>query len=407
MMKHYCIIGTGVAAVNAAKAIRDIDKETHISLFGAEKLLPYNRIKLSKELFSDLRSEKVLLKKEKWYETQNIRTYPNTKIVSINTVEHQLFTDTGDTFFYDKLLLCTGAKNRSLPVNGVDRRGVFTIREMHEAEDFKTFIEDKESVVNIGGGIQGLETAWSILQAGKKVTIVEVAPRLMARQLDEKTSTLLKRKIEEAGVDIYLNASIKEIVGNDQVEGILLNETRISCDSVIYSIGVVPNLDLVENTSIQTNRGIIVNERMETNLPNVYAAGDVTELHGEVEGLWGRAMDQGKVAGKNMASATEWYEKTTPFTVFNAFGISLFSIGLVDEGQCDTTIIDEDGDEKYTRIFIKDEKIVGVISLEGIVASTPYKMAIEKKTSLNGISLDTVSVKELMSLVKERLSQPA
>jgi nitrite reductase (NADH) large subunit len=229
----------------------------------------------------------------------------------------------------------------------------------------------------------------------------------MARQLDEKTSSLLEKKIKAAGVDIFLNASIKEIVGDNQVEGILLNETRISCDSVIYSIGVVPNLDLVENTPIQTNRGIIVNEKMQTSIQDVYAAGDVTELNGEVEGLWGRAMDQGKVAGKNMASSTEWYEKTTPFTVFNAFGLSLFSIGVVDEGLCDTTIIDEDGADKYTRIFIKDEKIVGVLSLEGIVASTPYKMAIEKKISLNGISLDTVSVKELMSVVKERLSQPA
>lgn len=407
MMKHYCIIGTGVAAVNAAKAIRDIDKEAQISLFGAEKSLPYNRIKLSKELFSDLRSEKVLLKKEKWYGLQNIRTYPNTKIVRIITEDHMLLSETGDMISYDKLLICTGAKNRRLPVNGVDRRGVFSIREMHEAEDFKAFIEDKTSVVNIGGGIQGLETAWSILQAGKKVSIVEVAPRLMARQLDEKTSKLLRRKIEEAGVDIYLNASLKKIVGDDQVNGIVLDDQLISCDSVIYSIGVVPNLDLVEDTVIQSNRGIIVNEKMETNIEDVYAAGDVTELNGEVEGLWGRAMDQGKVAGENMAAVLEVYEKTTPFTVFNAFNMSLFSIGMVDEGLCDTTIMDEDEDEKYTRIFIKDEKIVGVISLEGIVASTPYKMAIEKKISLNGISLDTVSVKELMSFVKEKLLQPA
>lgn len=406
-MKTYCIIGTGVAAVNAAKAIRDVDKEAQISLFGAEKSLPYNRIKLSKELFTDLRSEKVLLKKEKWYESQNIQTYPNTKIAKINTEDQILLTETGDTISYDKLLICTGAKNRSLPVNGVNRRGVFSIREMHEAEDFKAFIEDKTSVVNIGGGIQGLETAWSILQAGKKVSIVEVAPRLMARQLDEKTSKLLTRKIEEAGVDVYLNASIKEIVGGDQVAGIVLNDQLISCGSVIYSIGVVPNLGLVEDTDIQTNRGIIVNEKMETNIQNVYAAGDVTELNGEVEGLWGRAMDQGRVAGKNMVAVNAVYEKTAPFTVFNAFHLSLFSIGLVDEGLCDTTIIDEDGDEKYTRIFIKDEKIVGVISLEGIVASTLYKTAIENKISLNGIPLDTVSVKELMSLVKERLSQPA
>ena len=188
-------------------------------------------------------------------------------------------------------------KIESYPLNGVDKKGVFTIREMHEAEDFKAFIEDKTSIVNIGGGIQGLETAWSLYKTGKKVSIVEVAPRLMAKQLDEKTSHLLKNKIEEAGVEIHLNASINQIIGENEVKGIVIGNQTIPCDSVIYSIGVVPNIDLVENTSIHTNRGIVVNERMETNVEDVYAAGDVTELNGEVEGLWGRAMDQGKVAG--------------------------------------------------------------------------------------------------------------
>lgn len=407
MSKQYCIIGTGVAAVNAAKAIRDHDKESAILLFGAEKSLPYNRIKLSKDLYSDLHSEKVLIKKEKWYQSQNIQTFPNVKIVRIDTDQHTILTLTGETISYDKLLICTGAKNRRLPITGVDKNGVFTIREMHEADDFKAFIEDKSRVVNIGGGIQGLETAWSILKAGKRVSIVEVAPRLMARQLDEKTSSLLKKKVEEAGVEVYLHASIKEIVGEKEVEGIVLDDQILSCDSVIYSIGVVPNLDLIIDTPLQTNRGIIVNEKMETSIKDVYAAGDVTELNGEVEGLWGRAMDQGKVAGKNMTGVTEAYRKTTPFTAFNAFNLSLFSIGCVDESQCDTTILEEDGEEKYTRLFIKNQKIVGAISLEGVVASTPYKTAIESQVSLDGIDLDSISVKELMSVVKERLAQPA
>lgn len=167
--KTYCIIGTGVAAVHAAKAIRDLDPESNILLLGAERSLPYNRIKLSKELFSDLSSEKVLLKKEKWYQAQNIQVLPNTKVERIDTDFHTLHTSAGETIPYDKLLICTGAKNRKLPVDGADKQGVFSIREMHEAEDFKAYIENKTSIVNIGGGIQGLETAWSMVKAGKRL----------------------------------------------------------------------------------------------------------------------------------------------------------------------------------------------------------------------------------------------
>lgn len=402
MSKNYCIIGTGVAAVHAAKAIRDQDKEANIHVFGAEKLLPYNRIKLSKELYSDLRSEKVLLKKEKWYKDQQIETHLNTTIVKINTADRSIVTESSETIHYDKLLICTGAKNRKLSIDGVDKQGVFTIREMHEAEDFKVFLEDKNSVVTIGGGIQGLETAWSIHKAGKKVSIVEVAERLMTRQLDEKTSLLLKEKIEAAGVDVHLNTSINQIVGDHEVEGIVIQDRMIPCDSVLYSIGVIPNIDLVKQTPIATNRGIIVNDKMETNMEHVYAAGDVVELNGEVAGLWNPAMDQGKVAGKNMVASSVSYQKTIPLTVFNAFDFTLFSMGIVDEAQCDTTIIEESGTEKYTRVFIKDEKIVGVISLEGVVASMPYKTAIENEVSLAGIDINHISISDLMSQLKEK-----
>ena len=233
MNKNYCIIGTGVAAVYAAKAIRDQDKEAHIHVFGAEKSLPYNRIKLSKELYSDLSSEKVLIKKEKWYDTQNIEMHLNMRIVGINTDDRSIMTENNETIHYDNLLICTGAKNRKLTIDGSDKQGVFTIREMQEAEDFKAFVEDKEHVVHIGGGVQGLETAWSMHQAGKKVSIVEVAPRLMSRQLDDRASFLLKKKIEAAGVNVYVNTSVDRIIGEKEVEGIIIGNETILCDSVL------------------------------------------------------------------------------------------------------------------------------------------------------------------------------
>ncbi|WP_428910634.1 NAD(P)/FAD-dependent oxidoreductase [Niallia sp. Krafla_26] len=407
MSKIYCIVGTGVAAVYGAKAIRDHDKEANIHVFGTEESLPYNRIKLSKDLYSDLRSEKVLIKKEKWYNDQNIKLHLQTKVTSIDTENQSILTASGESVQYNELLICTGAKNRMLTIDGVEKKGVFTIREMQEAEEFKAFVENKSHVVIIGGGVQGLETAWSIHKTGKKVTIVEVAPRLMARQLDEQTSSLLKDQLESAGVPVYVNTSVEEVIGGNEVEGVRTSQGTIPCDAVLYSIGVIPNLDIAIDTPIATNRGIIVNDQMETNVEHVYAAGDVTEWNGVVAGLWQPAMDQGKVAGKNMVSGSVGYQKTIPSTIFNAFDLSLFSIGLVDENQCDYTLLEEDGKQKYTRIFIKDQKIVGVISLEGVVASLPYKAAIENKVSLDGIDLNHVSVCEVMNELKERQKKSA
>ena len=404
MTKNYCIIGTGVAAVNAAKAIRDQDPEGNILVFGSETSLPYNRIKLSKDLFADLRSEKVLIKKEQWYQKQQIQLFPNTAITQIDVDQHVLITSTGERIFYDKLLICTGSKNRKLTLPGFDKQGVYTIREMHEAEVFKTFIEDKSSIVNIGGGIQGLETAWSLVKAGKKVTILEAAPRLMARQLDEKASSMLKQKMKAVGVDVRLQVGVQQIIGEEAVAGIHVNESTIPCDSVIYSIGVIPNLELVASTPVATKQGIVVNDHMETSVPDVYAAGDVTEWNGAVEGLWDRAMDQGKVAGKNMASqGTEVYRKTIPLTVFNAFDLALFSMGVVDEMLCDTTLVEEDADGKYTRLFIKDQTIVGAISFETVIAAAPYKSAIESQVCLAGLDLEVMSIQEVMAAVKGRL----
>ncbi len=403
MGKNYVIIGSGVAAVTAAKAIRDQDPNGEIMIFGEEKFLPYNRIKLSKDLFSDLKSEKVLIKKAKWYERNQIQLFPNTKITSINTETRIIVTGSGDNISYDQLLLCTGAKNRKLPIEGFGNKGVFSIREMQEAEDFKSYIESKNHITTIGGGVQGLETAWSILQSDKQVTIVEANSRLMAKQLDERTSKLLKDKIEATGVKVHLNASIGGIVAVDEGIEVMINESEfIRSDSVIYSVGVQPNLALVENTPIETKRGIIVNEEMKTNVEGIFAAGDVTELNDEVEGLWNRAMEQGKVAGANMAGRKATFQKTLPVTIFNAFGLTLFSIGLVDERLCDQSIIENDGIEKYTRVFVKDKKVVGVISLDGVAASLPYKFAIENQLSFDKIDLDNISISELVNEIKKQ-----
>ena len=396
MSKNYIIIGGGAAAVTAAKAIRNQDGEGTIRIYGKEKSLPYNRIKLSKELYDDLGDENVLIKKDKWYQKNNIQVFTDTKIINIDSEAHTVRTENGEEIAYDKLLICTGSNNRKLTLEGAELKGVFSIREMLEAEDFKDYIENRNHVVIIGGGVQGIETAWSLIKAGKKVTIVEVCGDLMGRQLDKKISGFLKNKIEKMGAEVILNAGIDRLVGESEVTGVIINDRLISCDSVLYSIGVLPNLELVNSTQIKTNRGIIVDQQMKTSVADIYAAGDVAEFQGEVTGLWGTAMEQGTVAGTNMVNGNTIYKKILPATIFHAFEIELFSIGMVDESSCNKMITETDDNLKYIKLFIKDNKIVGIIALGGVTESAPYTQAIEDQTSLEGIDLGGISVSSLM-----------
>ncbi|WP_032121026.1 NAD(P)/FAD-dependent oxidoreductase [Clostridium amazonitimonense] len=403
MKKNYVIIGSGIAAISAAKAIRDRDKHGHILIYGDEKNLPYLRIKLSKDLLKDLNDDKILLKKQQWYEENNIKFFRDTRVSEIDVENKLIITSKGEKVSYDKLLIATGSHNRKLPVIGSDKEGAFTLRCILDAKNIKDYLKDKNNVVHIGGGVQGIETAWTLHSKGKEVFIVESGKRLMSRLLDERAFLILKEKIEESGVKFICDAKVDEILGSHKVEAISINNNKIlPCDSVIYSIGMIPNTEIVKDTSIKINKGIIVNENMETSIKGIYAAGDVAEFKDNIEGLWIKATEQGGVAGANMAGEDLSYKTSVPVTVFNGFNISLFSMGDVNEGSYDNSI-KEELDKKYIRVFIKDSKIVGAISIGDITISKTFKLFIEKEVSLEGIDLNTITIKELILELQKRL----
>ncbi|ASA21514.1 NAD(P)/FAD-dependent oxidoreductase [Paenibacillus donghaensis] len=404
MTKHYVIVGGGVAAVHAAKAIRDQDAESEISILGEEDQLPYNRIKLTKGLFTDLHNEKVLIKKEKWYRDNRISVKTSTRIVSVHPDRQLVETDDGHSVSYHKLLLCMGARNRALSIEGAGLNNVHTLRDMKDADRLKESLQDGSRVAVIGGGVQGLETAWALHEAGYQVTVIEASLSLMGRQLDEKSSHLLKETLDRSGVKVILQAGVASITGTETVSGITLDDqSHYPCDHVVYSIGIVPNTVLVNGSTIQVRKGIIVNEQMQTSDPNVFAAGDVAEINGHVEGLWGGAIEQGRIAGSNMAAHLTVYRRAVPVTLFNAFGIPLFSIGNVDERHCDQTVCGEENGG-YTRIYVKDNTMVGAISWQGAAASLVYKAAIEQGNALAGINLAGNSIGEIMTEVQSRLN---
>lgn len=394
--KRYVIVGSGTAAVHAAKAIRDHDFDAIISIYGEEETLPYNRIKLSKGLFTDLHSEKVLIKKDKWYRENRIDVYNGTTISKIDPDDRVVVTSDGQVISYHKLLLCTGATNRKLTITGATLRNVHNIRDMNDADQLKASLQHGDRICVIGGGVQGIETAWSFIDAGYEVTIVEATPRLMGRQLDAQASELLKRRVTSYGANVELGRGVKQIIGTDCVQGVELeNGLFLPCEHVVYSIGIIPNVTLAQHAGILVQTGIIVNENMQTSAAHIYAAGDAAEFQGKVEGLWGSAIEQGKIAGANMANNTVAYQRPVPVTLFNSFETPLFSMGQVDDHQCDASLSRTE-EEPYTRIFIKNGTLSGAISFEGAAVSLTYKSVIEQNIKLDGIDLNHTSMEEIM-----------
>lgn len=389
---HFVIVGGGVAGICAAKAIRDRLAEATISIYGNESGLPYNRVKLSKGLFTDLHSDKVLIKKEKWFRDNQIAYYPETPITSIDPRSNAILTGKEEQVKYDKLLLCTGATNRTLELEGASLPQVHHIRTRNDADQLKQDLQGGDSVCVIGGGIQGVETAWALFQAGHPVTIIEQASRLMARQLDEQASTILAERIQATGNEVRLGQAVRSIVGMNSVEGVeLADGSIVPCVHVVYLIGVIPNVDLARQSGLDVNTGIIVNEQMQTSSQDIYAAGDAAECQGKVEGLWNSAMEQGRVAGTNMAGDMAVYARPIPMTVSGAFDMPLVSIGQVDEQQCDHSGRRSDT-ETYTRVFVRDGSICGAIIFDNVSAALPYKTAIEQGLSLAEAGLQVHSM---------------
>lgn len=403
MTKRIVIVGTGIASVTAIKAIREIDLDSEIYLIGQEKFYPYNRIRLSKGIFDDLEENNILLQKKEWYEQNRVKIFINAKVMNINTDSLELILGDGSKVKYDKLLIATGASNNIPPIDGIGKEGAYTLRSLDDALNIKDSLSASAQVIVIGGGIQGLEMAFILHQNGKKVTIVEFQSRLMPRQLDHKASEILKNIVQSYGIEILNNTNVKKITGDAKVAGILIDdEVELKCNMVVYSTGIKPNKELTANSKVQAERGIVVNNKMQTNIENIYAAGDIAQFDNQIIGLWNIAIAQGKVAGYNIAGKETLYEKITPVTTLNAFGISLFSMGCIDESESTNVLTDEDINLKvYKKIFIKDNNVIGAIVIGDMKRSPLLKSAIEKRIPLTDLDLSITSVDELLEKLKD------
>lgn len=353
------IIGNGAAGYYAAKTIRDKSLNANITIVSSEEYLSYYRPQVSSYLSMDKIENNMFISPADWYDSNNINLILGETVTKLDVVNKSVTLADGRNLPYDKLILANGSRSSILPVKGTEKTNVFTLRDIKDADNIKASMKKAKNAVVIGGGLLGLEAAWELKQSGLNVTVVEFMSTLLPRQLDESGAKIFKSYVDKCGVTIMLGESAEEILGDGKVEGLKLQSGKtLEADLVLFSVGIKPNIEIVDNTSINTNRGILVNDRMETNIEDVYACGDVAELNSRVYGNWPASIEMGKVAGANVLGERAAFKDFVSSTIFHGMGVKMFSCGDINPS-FEALEIKDENESFIKKVFFRDGIIVG------------------------------------------------
>lgn len=367
------IIGNGIAGVMTANNLRQLEPDHNklqINIFAREPFLYYARLRLPEVFGLNKFIHEIQIFKEDWYDKKNITVHYEKCIKEISVNDKKVFLDNGESFQYDKLVLACGAESFIPDIPNNKLYGIFRIREYKDAINLKEHIKiNNQNAVVIGGGLLGLETA-RFMNKVKAVTVVEMYPRLLPRQLDNEGAEILKSIIEDFGIKVILNVKTEEFIGNDKVEGVRLNDSKIlKAETVVLSIGIIPRIDIAKKAGLETNRGVVANQYLQSSNPDIYLAGDIVEFDKVVMGIIPAALEHAKIVANNILNNNSIkYTQIIPKTTLKIAGIDLTSIGKVilteDEEKQYEVIINKDINKKtYFKFVFKGQTLAGCIIL--------------------------------------------
>ncbi|MDP2167411.1 MAG: FAD-dependent oxidoreductase [Thermodesulfovibrionales bacterium] len=382
---NYLIIGNGVAGTEAAANIRKMDGEGKITIVTKEAYPFYSRIRLIDFLSEGVDEKGLAIKNDGWYEENKIELILNAEVTDIDYEKKAVILSSGRRMRFDRLLLSMGSVCYVPPIPGVEKPGVFTLRTLKDAIAIREYARTNRRLLLIGGGVLGLEAGNALRKTGSSVTVVEYFPRLLPRQMDNEGAAMLRAQMEAMGFKFHLGVKSKEILGDGHAGALMLEDgRRIDCDMIIVSAGVRPDTACAGSLKLNVGKGIVVNDRMETGLPDVYAAGDVAEHRGVCYGIWPAAQEQGKAAGINMAGGTAFYEGTVMSNRLKAAGIDLVSAGDIDpEGKSESIVSKDPVNYIYKKLVIKDNIIAGAILLGDTKDRAKIIKTMEDKTDIS------------------------
>ena len=325
MTYAYLILGGGVAALSAAEAIRARDPQTPIAMVSEETMPPYSRPMLTKLPLRHYRVEDTLVHSAQWYEEMGISLLLNTKVLSMDAAAHTVTTDRG-VIGYGRCVYALGAYNFIPPFSGRDLPGVYNLRRWEDASALRRRGLTATHAAIIGGGVIGLEAAYLLSEQGLKVTVIETAPYLMPRLLDEASSNYLRQSMTQ--FQVITGAKVLGITGATGAEAVEIEGMEpVKAQLVLISCGVRANVAVAQAAGAAVERAVVVNARMETSLPDVYACGDCAQFEGMNSALWAQAVEEGRVAGDQAAGGDAIYDGSDTALVLSCSAFSLYSQG--------------------------------------------------------------------------------
>ena len=358
------IVGNGMAGTLAAKTVRELDPEAEVEIFGEESYPYYPRPNLIEFIAGRLPYERLFAFPENWNVRQRIGVRLGQSIVRIRPDERTVESAAGETFAYDALLLASGARASVPPIEGGGRTGLFVLRTLDDALAILDRLKSHGRVAVLGGGLLGLEIARAIRGRGAEVTVVEFFERLLPRQLDPAGAAILRGQIEKAGIAVRLGAVARQVVGDGEVRGIRFESgDGLEADVVVVAAGIKPELGLAEKAGLALGRGVVVDDRLRTSRPGIFAAGDVAEHQGRIYGIIPASFEQARAAAYNMLGQDMPYGGTVPSNTLKVAGLYVTSAGEVNpEGRGFETFVKSDAAAGlYKKIILKEGRLVGAI----------------------------------------------
>lgn len=388
------IIGNSAAAVGAIEAIRKVDASVSVTVISDEPHSVYSRPLISYFLAGELKPEQIFCRPSNFYERNRIRTLLGRRAVEVDFDKKTVILENGEKVSYRRLLIATGGTPFIPKIEGFDKTGIYTFTKLDDAKKISSVLKEVKRAVVIGGGLIGLKAAEALNKRKIGVTVVELADHILSLTLDETAASMLEKALKREGIQLITSNTVEAILGDGTVESVrMANGKIIEAQLVVVAIGVIPNVAPFKETPLHVEKGILVNERMETNIPDVYAAGDVTQAYDKILKIhrtipiWPNAYAQGKIAGYQMAGNGKYqYGGSFMMNSIEVAHIPTISIGLTNPPSGDGYQVikrfDRDSNV-YRKVILKENVIVGAI----------FSGQIERAGILTGLLRDGVEVK--------------
>ena len=421
------IVGAGIAGVSAADAARTADPTAEVVLISREADVPYNRLNLTRYLAGEIDESRLPIHPEPWYEERRIQLWRAQEVTAIHLSKTGALPEAerpsvelsgGTREPFDKLVIASGAHGFVPPIPGAHRQGVVCLRNLDDARHILEAAIAGDRCVCIGGGLLGLETAGALAKRGAEVTVVEGLPWLMPRQLTQIAGTKLARHVEGMGISLFTGARVTGFLGDERVRAVEI-ETKtetgepahaqtqlLNADLVVVTAGIRANNYVARRAGLDVNRGVVVDDHLQTSHPDVLAAGDVAEHRGVVYGLWPASQYQGTLAGMNAVGTQAMFQGMPASSSLKVLDIDVFSLGQVHGAELDSgdgeRILEHEADGRYLRFVLRGERLVGAILMGDLSAARAVRDAVDQGVALGHRIAEGATALDLVALLHDR-----